>query len=269
MMRVVGRNAELTTLDRALDTVSAGFAAIIISGEPGIGKTTLWRYGIAGAATRGYRVVRCRPTGSEAWLSFCGLADLLEQVPAQALDGLPDPQREALEIALLKRAAPHSDADHRAISTAVTGVIRGLAAGGPVVVAVDDLQWLDPATARVLAYMSRRLSGEPVLLMGAARDGRGEALSAELEHALDDERITRVRLGPLTTHDMHELIKDRGPLSIARPSAVPLGHILLGLARPAARGPPAPGGSRVRRRRAGMAHGAEHARPRPGRGRGA
>src|SRR5215469_16585917 len=106
MMRVVVRDAEFATVDRALDGVGAGFAAVIISGEPGIGKTTVWRYGIAGAAARGYRVVSCRPAGSERRLSLCGLADLLDQVPARALGELPDPQREALEVALLKRAAP-------------------------------------------------------------------------------------------------------------------------------------------------------------------
>src|SRR5215469_2775989 len=222
MMGVVGRDAELTAVDDALDGVGAGFAAVIISGEAGIGKTTMWRYGIAGAMARGYRVASCRPAGSETRMSFCGLADLLEQVPAQALSGLPDPQREALEIALLKRAAPQTDADHRAISTAVTGVIRDLAATGPVVVAVDDLQWLDTATGEVLAYVLRRLSSEPVLFMGAARDTPWEAPSAELEHALDDDRIIRVRLGPLTTCQMHELIRDRAQLPMARPGLLRL-----------------------------------------------
>jgi len=222
MMGVVGRDAELTAVDDALDGVGAGFAAVIISGEAGIGKTTVWRYAIAGATARGYRVVSCRPAGSETRMSFCGLADLLEQVPAQALSGLPDPQREALEIALLKRAAPQTDADHRAISTAVTGVIRDLAATGPVVVAVDDLQWLDTATGEVLAYVLRRLSSEPVLFMGAARDTPWEAPSAELEHALDDDRIIRVRLGPLTTCQMHELIRDRAQLPMARPGLLRL-----------------------------------------------
>src|SRR5215471_9210336 len=131
MMRVAGRNAELTAVDRALDRIGGGFAAIIISGDPGIGKTTLWRYGIAGAMARGYRVKSCHPADSERFLSFCGLADLLEQVTAQALGRLPDPQREALEVALLKRSAPQTDADHRAIATAFTGLIRGVAAAGP------------------------------------------------------------------------------------------------------------------------------------------
>jgi hypothetical protein len=221
MMRVAGRNAELTAVDRALDRIGGGFAAIIISGEPGIGKTTLWRYGIAGAMARGYRVKSCHPADSERYLSFCGLADLLEQVPAQVLGGLPDPQREALEVALLKRAAPQTDADHRAISTAVTGLIRGVAAAGPVVVAVDDLQWLDAATAEVLAYMSRRLRSEPVLFMGAARNSPGEAPSA-LEDALDEEQVTRVRLEPLATHELHDLMRERPQLAMARPGLLRL-----------------------------------------------
>jgi DNA-binding CsgD family transcriptional regulator len=221
MMRVAGRNAELTAVERALDGVGAGFSAIIISGEPGIGKTTMWRYGIAGALARGYRVASCHPAGSEKCLSFCGLADLLEQVPAQALDRLPDPQREALEVALLKRTAPQTDADRRAISTAVTSLVRGMAATRPVVVAVDDMQWLDTATAEVLAYMSRRLSSEPVLFLGASRNSPGEAPSA-LGQALDADQVTRVPLGPLAAHELHELIRDRAQLSMARPGLLRL-----------------------------------------------
>lgn len=221
-MRVMGRSAELTTVDKALDGVGAGFAAIVISGDQGIGKTTMWRYGIAGARARGYRVASCRPAEPETSLSFCGLVDLLEQVPAHALDVLPDPQREALEVALLNRAAPQAGADYRAISTAVNGVVRGLATAGPVVVAVDDLQWLDMATAEVLAYMFRRLSSEPVLFLGTTRNGQGEAPPTELEQALDDDRVVRVRLGPLAMPEMHTLIRDRAQLEVARPGLLRL-----------------------------------------------
>src|SRR5216683_3548138 len=205
MMRMVGRDAELAAMGKALEMPGGGFASIIISGDPGIGKTTVWRQGIAAAQARGYRVAYCRPAESETWLSFSGLADLTEFMPRQALDALPDPQRNALEAALLNRTPPLTGTDHRAVSTAVTNVVRTLAGATPVVLAVDDLQWLDDSTAEVLSYMVRRLGNEPVMLMATARRSPGQALPAGLDQALGDDRVAQLPLGPLDSGELYEL----------------------------------------------------------------
>ena len=97
-----------------------------------------------------------RPVESEAPLSFSALGDLLDAVPEAALAGLPRPQRQALEVALL-RAEPGPDPpDQRAVAVALLGVIRALTDTAPVVIGVDDLPWLDRSSAVVLEYALRR-----------------------------------------------------------------------------------------------------------------
>ena len=98
---VVGREPELAILDRFLDSIPAGPAALLLSGEAGIGKTTVWREGLDGARRRRYRTLSCGPVEAETRLSYAALGDLLEPVLEDALPTLPEPQRRALEVALL------------------------------------------------------------------------------------------------------------------------------------------------------------------------
>src|SRR5437868_9712904 len=97
-----GRDAELARLDDFIEQADASGAALMLAGEPGIGKTTLWREAIRRAQARGLTVLSCRPAEAEAKLSFTALADLLEPAPADAFEGLPAPQRHALDVALLR-----------------------------------------------------------------------------------------------------------------------------------------------------------------------
>jgi AAA ATPase domain len=110
-----GRQTELALVSRLLDAVPSGPAALILGGEAGIGKSTLWLEALAQARARSYRVLSCRPNESEAKLSFAALGDLLEGVADESLEGLPPPQRAALEVALLRREATGSLPDQRAI----------------------------------------------------------------------------------------------------------------------------------------------------------
>jgi DNA-binding CsgD family transcriptional regulator len=219
---MVGRNAELAAVEQGLEGVGSRFAMIAICGEPGIGKTTIWRYGIAAAQARGYQVVQCRPAESETWLSFSGLADLMEDVPGQLPEALPCPQREALEGALLKRASPQTDGDCLAILAAVTSLIRAMADTSPVVVAVDDLQWLDASTAAVLAYLARRITGAPVLLLVTAQNDPGQPLPGGLDQAFGSERVLHLPLGPLSAGEMYEVVRDGTEPGIAWPELLRL-----------------------------------------------
>ena len=99
---VVGRAVELGDAATALDHLDEGPLAIVIEGDAGIGKTTLWEAGITIARGRGLRVLVARPSGAEAELSFAALIDLFDGIDLGALDGLPAPQRLALEVALLR-----------------------------------------------------------------------------------------------------------------------------------------------------------------------
>jgi hypothetical protein len=163
MDEIVGREVELERV--------SGFSsgARVLHGDPGIGKTTLWEAGIAAARSRGVRVLVARPSGAEAQLSFAALIDLCEDVDAGAL---PAPQREALEVAL-RRSPAGAPPEPQAIGLGLRAV---LAAQAPLLVAIDDVQWLDAPPAEALAFAARRLVGEPVGFLLARRPGESSGL---------------------------------------------------------------------------------------------
>jgi len=166
---VIGRETELAILDRFLDSIPAGPGALLLSGEAGIGKTTVWKQGLDGALQRRYRTLSCGPVEAETRLSYAALGDLLEPVLEEALPTLPEPQRRALEVALLRAPSSGARANQRAVSLAVLGCLRSVASTTPVVAAIDDIQWMDLPSVRVLQFVVRRLKGDPVGLMSAAR----------------------------------------------------------------------------------------------------
>ena len=162
-IEIIGREEELAELRRFLDPVDRVPAAFLIEGEPGIGKTVLWLAGLELARERDVRVLTAIPATAETRLSFAALADLLGPVLPEVLTSLPPPQRRALEVALLLDDAEGSPPDQRAVAFAFLRAIQALARGGPVVVAVDDIQWLDGPSAFMvefaLAPSARRASG--------------------------------------------------------------------------------------------------------------
>src|SRR4051794_369447 len=156
---VVGREHELAVARAVVDGLTGGPRALLIEGDAGIGKTAVWRAALEPAG----RALVCVADAADARLSFSGLADLLADVADEVLPALPPPQREALEVALVLRAsASGRPPDPMAAGVALQAVLAELARDGPLVVAVDDAQWLDPATARALSFATRRLAGRPV-----------------------------------------------------------------------------------------------------------
>ena len=125
-------------------------------------QSTLWKWAVAAARERSFQVLSSRPAGPETKLAFAGLGDLFARIPDGVLLELPEPQREALEVALLRATVKHRPPDQRAVSAAVLGALRVLAKTSPLVVAVEDVQWLDASSARVLEYALRRLDAEPI-----------------------------------------------------------------------------------------------------------
>lgn len=215
---VVGREREIDALDDVLDHVTDGPCGFVLEGEAGIGKTTLWREAVAGAVRRGYRVLACRPVESEAQLGFAALEELLATTPEAAFVELPGPQRQALEVALLRRDAGAEAAPHpRAVALGALGVIRTMAGTTPVVIAVDDAQWLDRPSAGVLEFIARRLEREPVVFVLAQRSAVPGGLPLDTERALGD-RMRRVPVGPIDVTAMTRLLGAR--LDRRLPSAV-------------------------------------------------
>ncbi len=163
------RFAEWRQVRRFARGIRASSAALAVRGEAGAGKSTLWQAGIEEAAAAGYRVLRSEPSASETDLPFAGLSDLLADVLPLVVAQIPGPQREALEIALLLRAAGDEPPTAHAVGLAVLAALRGCLSEGPVLVAIDDVQWLDEASRDALAFALRRIPSQPLSLLVAAR----------------------------------------------------------------------------------------------------
>ena len=200
-----GRDREVDAVVACLDGLASGPCGLLLEGEAGIGKTALWMAGVAAAAARSYLILSSRPAEAEAALSFAGLGDLLAGTIRSVVTGLPPPQQHALEVALLLTPPAGRPPAHRAVCAAFLGAIRGLAAGGPVLIAIDDLHWLDPATATVLGYALRRLTAEPVGLLASVRAGHDSAPLTAVGPRAD--RLTRLQLGPLPLADFEAVIR--------------------------------------------------------------
>ena len=124
---IVGRERELATLAAFAERGAAGPEALLLEGDAGIGKTTLWMAGVEDAQRRGRRVLQARPAEAEARLAFAGLGDLLEGSPEGAIGELPHPQAEALRVALLLEPPRAAPPDERALGVALLGLLRRLA----------------------------------------------------------------------------------------------------------------------------------------------
>jgi DNA-binding CsgD family transcriptional regulator len=213
---IVGRDKELQALSSFLEQ-SAYPGALLVQGDPGIGKTTLWRAGVDAARELSYVVLRASPSEKEATFSYSVVSDLLRDVLDEVLPGLPGPQRRALEIALLLRDSDGPPPEQHTLGVALLGVLRTLAASKPVVLAVDDVQWLDRSSAAMLEFAVRRLREEQVVLLLARR--QWPRLDSEgLELAMPEERRLTVRVGPLSMGALHRLLGDRLGATLARPA---------------------------------------------------
>jgi DNA-binding CsgD family transcriptional regulator len=182
----VGRESELRTLDELVDGVRDRGAALVLRGGPGIGKSVLLHAARERAQGRAMLVLTTTGTQMEAHLPFAGLHQLLRPVVAGAHE-LPAPQRDALLGAFGMTEAPSPDLF--LVALAALALLTDTAASAPVFLAVEDAQWLDWASAEVLAFVARRLESDPVVMVLALRDG--------CDSALDDAGLPELRLAGL------------------------------------------------------------------------
>lgn len=216
--RIVGREGELETVERLLVANDAKLRGLLVEGEPGIGKTTVWQAGVERARALGLGVLSCRPVEAETKLAFASLADLFAPVVDEALPLLADPQRLALEAALLRRAQSGAAPDRRAIGMAANALLRGAAAASPLLVAIDDVQWLDRASAAALAFALRRLDGSVVRLLVAQRLERGASTDVlDLDRTVPDG-LERLRLEPLSLSGLYHVIRGQVGHVFPRPT---------------------------------------------------
>ena len=214
---LIGRGDERVAVETFLDALQAGPVALLIGGEAGIGKSTVWRAGVSSARSRSFRVLLCRPAEAEAGLSFVALADLLRGIGEDVIASLPPPQREALGVAL-RRADTTAELDRVALARGALAAISSVASDGPTLVAIDDAQWLDAPSRDALRFVFRRLvGGERVGLFATVR-GDDVGAPLEIDAALPPDRITRRLLRPLAPGELERLVRSHAEISLSRPS---------------------------------------------------
>jgi DNA-binding CsgD family transcriptional regulator len=211
---IVGREEELASLHAFVSEARGGPAGLVIEGDAGIGKSTLWLAGVEHARAQGLRVLSSRPAEAERGLAHAGLGDLFDDVLDDVLPALSLPRRRALEVALLLEEASGDPVDHRALAVAVREVLQRLSEREPILIAVDDVQWLDPSSSSALVFALRRLGANRVLLL-LARRLADKPQPSELEQALGPERVQRLPVGPLSVGALHRYLRDRlgGPFA--------------------------------------------------------
>ncbi|MEV7965440.1 AAA family ATPase [Sphaerisporangium sp. NPDC088356] len=215
---IIGREAELGIVTRFLDSLSTGPAGLVLQGEPGIGKTTLWVGAVGQARRRGFRILACRPAAVETQLSYASLADLLGDLPAAVLGSLPDPQRRAIDVVLLRSDPEAASPDRRATGAALLSIVERLADDGPVLLAIDDLQWMDTSSVQAIGFAVRRLRS-PVGVLAALRIGEHDD-PGPLVRLPDPDRMRHLRVGPLSLGALHGVIRARLGQSLPRPAMV-------------------------------------------------
>jgi DNA-binding CsgD family transcriptional regulator len=212
---IFGRDLELAAMERFLDSAPTWPSAVVIEGEAGIGKTTLWLEGVRRAEERGMRALHARPAESEEKLSYVALADLVVEAFDEVGSALPEVQQRALAGALVRDHAGDGTSE-RTTATAFVGVLAACAEKGPVLLAVDDIQWLDSASAQTLAFALRRLPAKVGVLL-ARRVGVGQDPPLGLDRALPEGRLLRIAPRPLSLAALHYLVKSRLGTSLPRP----------------------------------------------------
>jgi len=214
-LEIIGRERELGAVGAFFDHAAGAPRALVLEGEAGIGKSTLWLAGVEAGREQGFRVVSSRPAEAERGLAHVVLGDLFEDVLDEVVPALSAPRRHALEATLLVDEASEQPVDPRTLGVAVRTALHALAEQAPVVLAIDDVQWLDPSSGSALAFALRRMAGDSVYLLLARRAVEG-ARPSELERAFEADSIQRVAVGPLSVGALHRFLRDRLGTPFAR-----------------------------------------------------
>ncbi|HET7666590.1 MAG TPA: AAA family ATPase [Mycobacterium sp.] len=224
---MASRPAEEQALDEFLAAAATAPAALLIDGEAGIGKTTVWLAGLNQARNRGFRVLSARAVAAQSVLAYASLADLLTGVDPDTWADLPGPQRTAIDRVLLREQAFDAVTDRRAVAAAFLSVVDRLADDGPLLLGIDDMQWVDPSSTHVLAFVARRLSG-PVGVLATVRTepGGGDAVSwLQLPRP---DAVHRISVRPLPSRALYSVVAEQLGHSLPRATMARIHQISAG-----------------------------------------
>lgn len=181
---LVGRGPEVDRIEELVRSIEFGARFVVIRGEAGIGKSSLWRLAVQRHRQAGHRTLVTRTTEEELHGPVVGLVDLFENVESEA-------------------GSPSSDSDRYERGRDVLATLRQLAAEAPVVVAIDDVQWLDPVSARALRYAFRRLDDEPILVLATERC---DPATPPDDRVIPQDRREEIFVGPLSRAATRDLV---------------------------------------------------------------
>ena len=213
---VIGRERELGVVEAFVAAADGPPASLVLEGVAGIGKTSLWAAGVSAASRCGVAVRASRCTAADAAWAFSGLGDLLEAIPEDLLARLPEVQRRALSSALLLESPTVVSPGDRVVGVAVLGVLRLLTRSAPLVLAIDDIQWLDPTSRTVLTFALHRLATERVRVLASRRlTVDGEDAGGGLCLGLPG---TRLVVGGVSVGSLQRILRVKLSLTVSRPT---------------------------------------------------
>lgn len=194
-------------------------SGLTIEGEAGIGKTTLWSAATEQARERGYRVLSAQAGQAESAMGYATVADLLSDVDSSNLARLPDLQRVAIDRVLLRSGDEGPETDRRTVAAAFLAIMGMLATDAPVLLAIDDVQWLDASSRAVVAFAARRFKARVGVLVTERLEPARPSARAWLRVGTKND-IRRIGLGPLGPGGLQALVSDRLGSPLPRPMMV-------------------------------------------------
>lgn len=221
---VVTRTAEGEALAEFLASSAAAPTGLVLEGEAGIGKTTLWAGAMQSARDRGFIVLSARVGEAESVLAYAALADLLAGVDESVLGALPDLHRLAIDRVLLRAGGEGPATDQRVTAAAFVTVLDRLAAVAPVLVAVDDVQWLDPSSQVAILYAARRVK-RPGGFLFTERCEPDAGSAARWFELNQPGAASRLRVPPMSLGALHTLLADALGQGLSRPTIVRIAEI--------------------------------------------